>query len=113
MSDKPAGSGYFAVFCGLLFIVALVVLRRISIESFDPEVILQVWLAFMALLLISWGLNRAMTTANRRWIVGQDTINWLVGILAATFVLMALLGDIAERRKAREHEPTAASGFTH
>src|SRR5262247_3873386 len=102
MSDKPRGSGLFAVAIGAILAGGFLVSLRIKIEDIEPQRILQTWLVFASLILIGWGIGRMSSTSNRSFAVGQDTMNWAVSILAATFVVLAFLGDVAER-KSREH----------
>ena len=92
--DRPVGSGYFAFFLGVLFAIALICEIFVGVEWLTPQLILRVWFGFAALILIGWGITRIRTGDKKSLMVGQDTINWVVSILAATFVLMALLHDL-------------------
>jgi hypothetical protein len=44
------------------------------------------WFLFVAISFVGWGVNRIKGSAV---VIGQDTINFVIGALAATFALLA------------------------
>jgi hypothetical protein len=90
MSDKPKGSGYFSAAFGVLFFVAFLGSFFISMKDIPPDWILRAWLVFVAAILIGWGFNRIKRGRPDRT-VGQNTINFVIGLVAATMALLSLL----------------------
>ena len=90
---KPIGSGYFALICGLLFFVALVASFFVDRTTVDPYVAFQVWLVFAALILCIWGAVRVRTGNSKDYRIGQETLNFVVGVVAATFAILALINN--------------------
>ncbi len=90
MSDRPKGSGYFALSCGVLLLAAAAASRYIKIERLSPEDIVFGWTLFLAVILVGWGIRRVQTGA-ASWTVGQSTINFVVSLFGSIFALVALL----------------------
>ena len=90
MSDKPTGSGYFAAFCGGLFLFALVGSFKVRVDQISPDWIIRAWLLFVAAILLWWGINRVQTGRSDRT-VGQDTINLVIALVGTTVALLGLL----------------------
>jgi hypothetical protein len=91
MPEKPVGSGYFALAWGSLLLLALAASFFVRLTSIDPYILLQCWLAFAAIILVVWGANRVRNGDKADRKIGQDTINLVVGIVAATAALIALV----------------------
>ena len=90
--SRPRGSGLFATTIGILFLVALGgSFFGFELNKIPPVDILRVWFAFIAVVLIGWGLNRVLKTDDKSLTVGQDTINFVIGIVAATLALLELV----------------------
>ncbi len=90
MSDRPKGSGYFSAAFGVLFFAAFLASFCVSIKAIPPVWILRTWLFFVAGILIGWGGNR-VRTGRADNTVGQSTINFVIGLVAATMALLSLL----------------------
>lgn len=94
----PIGSGRFARNVGLVFILAgigVVALDRLKIPL-RPVYILGGWLLACGLIAIRWGTRRievALKSEKYRVdsTIGQQTINMIVGMVAATFVIAAIV----------------------
>lgn len=95
--SKPRGSGYFSLTAGLGFLAAFIASFLIDRVSLDPYVAFQGWLIFAAAILIGWGIRR-IWTGDERWTVGQATLNFVVGVIAATVALLALVVQANEAR---------------
>ncbi|MER9069210.1 MULTISPECIES: hypothetical protein [unclassified Mesorhizobium] len=89
---KPIGSGVFAAVCGILFFLAFVGSFWVNVEQLTPDRLIRAWFLFVAAVLVWWGTNR-MWGGRRDLTVGQETINLVVGIVAATIALLSLLKD--------------------
>jgi hypothetical protein len=94
--NRPVGSGYFAATWGGLFLLAAIASLSDSVvhwaRGLSPLAILRGWCVCAGVVLIAWGVGR-ITSAKAdqdNKTVGQDTINFVVAILAATFALAAL-----------------------
>ena len=87
---KPKGSGYFAVLCGILFVLAFVASFFVRIDQLSPDHIIRGWLFFVAAILIWWGGNR-LRTGRPDPTVGQDTINLVIALVGTTVALLGLL----------------------
>ena len=60
-------------------------------RSLSPLAILRIWCLCVGLILIGWGVDRVRNSKTKSDpMIGQDTINFVVAILAATFALVAL-----------------------
>jgi uncharacterized membrane protein YidH (DUF202 family) len=94
----PIGSGKFARNVGMTFIAAgigVVALDYLRVPL-RPVYLLGAWLVACGLIAIRWGTRRiqvAMASDKYRDdpTIGQQTINMLVGMVAATFVIAALV----------------------
>jgi hypothetical protein len=92
------GSGLFAAFVGVVFLAALIVSfsTGLHFDQIPPLEIVRAWFCFVAAVLIFWGVNRVLK-ANKKaddrknLTVGQETINLVIGIVAATFALLELV----------------------
>jgi hypothetical protein len=80
-----------ALVAGLLFLAALVTSFFVKLTSLDAYMLLQVTKGFAALILVGWGLTRLITGNRQDYRVGQDTLNFVVAVVAATVALMALV----------------------
>jgi len=89
--EKPRGSGIFAIIFGVLFLLALVASFQIDFTKLPREVVVRAWLLFVTAVLICWGANR-VRIGGPSLTVGQATINFVVGLIGATFALIALFG---------------------
>ncbi len=67
-------------------------LRVEHLATLSPYVF-RTWLAFAALILVVWGAKRIQTGDRRNRRIGQGTLNFVVGIVAATATLLALVRD--------------------
>jgi hypothetical protein len=91
MGDHPPkGSGCYAALMGILFLVALALSFKISVDLWTRQWLVRTWLAFVSVTLLFWGINR-INTGRRDWTVGQDTINLVNALIATTIALVALL----------------------
>jgi len=91
MSDKPRGSGYFAVICSAVLLAALWSSFYVDLANIPREWLVRAWLFFAALVLLYWGGHRIADGEKGDTRVGQDTINLVIGILGATVALLELL----------------------
>jgi hypothetical protein len=89
MPNKPRGSGIFAIIFGVLFFIALFCTPQIL--KISPVFILKTWFGFVGAILLWWGVYRVWTTTSDSFAVGQDTINWVVAIFAATLALLDIV----------------------
>ena len=91
--SRPRGSGLFAAAFGVLFLAAFIVsfFPGLHFDKIPPVDILRVWLVFIAAVLIGWGVNRVVKTDDKGLNVGQDTIAFVIGIVAATLALLELV----------------------
>ena len=90
---KPRGSGYFALTFGALFIVTFVISLCVKLYELCPYYAFQAWLVFAAVILIVWGAVRIATGGPSKR-VGQDTINFVVGIVGVTIALLTLVAAV-------------------
>ena len=89
MTDKPIGSGIFAAVVGLAFFCSVLIWPEVL--SIDPKTALKMWMYFSGLMLIIWGIVRIVTANSKTdFRIGQSTINMVIGVIAATFAIMAL-----------------------
>jgi hypothetical protein len=90
---KPVGSGYFSVFCGCVFLAVLVgdITKLIDVTKLSPPLIIRIWFAFVTAVLLIWGASRIATGNKGDKRIGQDTINFVVSIAAATIALLGLV----------------------
>jgi hypothetical protein len=97
MPEKPIGSGYFAtVWGGLFVLVALATLSKGFVtwaSGLTPTAIMRIWCLCVGAILITWGINRIKKGDKTDKKIGQDTITFVMTILAATFALGALFHD--------------------
>jgi len=89
---KPKGSGYFALVSGAGFVVVFFTSFFVRLRNICPYSLLQAWLAFSAIILVCWGANRIRIGAHD-WTIGQDTINFVVGLVGATIALFTLVSS--------------------
>jgi len=90
MSDKPVGSGWFALAFGLLLVITLVASFVVDLTAVNPTFYVRAWLTFASLTLLSWGVSRIRTGARGDNRIGQETINFVVAIIAATVAILEL-----------------------
>ena len=88
--DKPKGSGYFSLAVGVLFIIILVASFLVDVRAIPAEWLLRCWLLFASGILLVWG-SRRIKNGRNDWTVGQSTLNFVVGIVAATAAIFALV----------------------
>jgi len=88
---KPKGSGCFALAAGVAFLSLFVASIWFNLSTVSPYVAFQVWLIFAGAVMLGWGGHRVRTGERGDWRVGQPTINFVVGVLAATIGLFALV----------------------
>jgi hypothetical protein len=87
---KPTGSGWFSLVAGVIFLVVLLASAFTNLREVCPYTLFQAWLLFSALTLIAWGVNR-VRTGRPEATIGQNTINFVVGLIAATIALFTLV----------------------
>jgi hypothetical protein len=94
-TDKPTGSGWFSLIVGSAFILLVLVfwLRGNGVGSINPNYLLAAWMIFSGVLMSGWGITRILSTSAKHdwWRIGQNTINFCVAIIAATFAILAIL----------------------
>ena len=118
-TPKPIGSGVFALAAGIVFFIGLIYSFFHNLEELkhlNAYAVLQTWLLFAATILTIWGTVRvlkvlaAVSAAKQkkvvgdapkvadekeddkpRWEIGQPTLNFVVGIVAATAAIVALI----------------------
>jgi Protein of unknown function (DUF2442) len=93
--NKPIGSGLFSFGVGLVLFIAaglfILIIARTSLivaNKLTGVEVLVGWLILSGVILIGWGVNR-IWYQHIVWI-GQETINMVIGILAATFAIAAI-----------------------
>jgi hypothetical protein len=86
----PKGSGYFAVLFAALFLVTFICSTILDFSKLNSYVAFQAWLLLAAVILAGWGINR-VRTGRADMQVGQSTINFVVGVIAATIALFTLV----------------------
>jgi hypothetical protein len=90
MNSKPKGSGYFAAFCGVLFMLMFIGSFFVTVARLSADWIMRGWLLFVTLILIGWGINR-VRTGRPEPTVGQATINLVIALVGTTVALLGLL----------------------
>jgi hypothetical protein len=96
---KPIGSGIFSASFGVGFFVLLITSCWFDLRRVDPYKIFQLWLFFAATILTVWGFVRiakvlgtgSAATGHSRLEIGQPTLNFVVGVIAATVAIFALV----------------------
>jgi hypothetical protein len=86
----PKGSGYFAASIGLVFLVVLAVSFFEDLKNLPPDWLLRIWLLFAGVILVGWGANR-IKNGRPSWVIGQETLNFVVAVVGATIAIFALL----------------------
>ena len=96
--SKPIGSGKFSRFVGwgLILAAAGVVWMSYRNIPLQPMYVLAGWMVMSGWIAIKWGRQRIKeANANEAWKnddrVGQSTINMIVSMFAATFVIAAIV----------------------
>jgi|SRR6516225_6271382 hypothetical protein len=87
-------NGFFTVFFGFLFLIALVFsfIGKLDLNYISPDLILRVWLGFATIILLGWGLIRICTwDQSPRWRISQPTISFVLTIIGTTIALFALV----------------------
>ena len=102
--SKPIGSGIFSLLVGVLFIIGggYVIWLDYRHIPLQPIYVLAGWLAASGLIAIIWGVQRIIEARkcdesgerskdakDKR--IGQSTINMIVSMVAATFVIAAIV----------------------
>lgn len=87
---RPKGSGVFAIAFGILFAIVFATSFITDLRRIDRYVVFQAWLFIATVILVSWGANR-VRSGDPGKTVGQDTINFVMGIIGATLALLALV----------------------
>lgn len=93
---KPIGSGVFSLAGGVAFLFLLAGSLWFDLRKIDPYVVFQYWLLFAAAILIVWGCVRIAKVRKkqpRNWEIGQSTLNFVVGVIAATAAFFAFLSQ--------------------
>ena len=93
-APKSAGSGYFSVVAGVLFAIALFLTFVPGIDAFDPLTLFRAWLAFAAVILVGWGIQRVVTGDRADLRVGQPTLSFVVTVIGATLAFWALVIEL-------------------
>jgi hypothetical protein len=91
---KPMGSGFFSLVAGVAFLALLVSSYLFDLKKTNPYEIFRCWLLFAAGILTVWGGRRVAKVWKakpRRWEVGQPTLNFVVGVIAATAAIFTLV----------------------
>ncbi len=95
LSSRPKGSGLFVTVVGVTFMAAAFWGRvnGFNFYSYYSDEILTYWLFFVGAVAVYWGIFRlAVGTGGKEWfVVGQKTLAFVIGLVAATFALVALL----------------------
>jgi len=86
---KPKGSGWFAAGTGAIFLITFIFLLFYDPKDIDPRILFMGWLLFATVILLIWGINR-IKKGRDDWTVGQSTINFVVGIIAATIAILTI-----------------------
>jgi hypothetical protein len=91
--QKPIGSGWFTVVFAGVYAIAAVLFRHHMIPHLTRDVAMPIWCAIVTAILFYWGIGRILSKDGNPppWAVGQETINCVVGVVAATLALMALI----------------------
>jgi hypothetical protein len=87
---RPRGSGIFSAIFGALFVAALVASYAVDLRKVCPYTLFRLWLAFVAVTLLWWGINR-IVRGDQSYRVGQDTINFVVGLIGASVAIFTLV----------------------
>jgi hypothetical protein len=91
-NKPPSGSGYYAAIVGIFFLFALISSFWVTIDLLTRQWLIRIWLFFVAVSLLFWGINRINKENSRPdATVGQDTINLVNGVMSSTIALLALL----------------------
>ena len=88
--EKPKGSGYFSLFVGIVFALALIGSFVVDLRTISPYWFFRSWLVFASTILVIWGVRRIKSGRND-WTVGQSTLNFVVGVVGATVAIFALI----------------------
>ena len=108
---KPIGSGVFSFAVGIAFILLFICSFLFDLRKVDPHELFQSWLLFAAAILSIWGSVRIIKVLKKRkmlkeekliedfplrlrWEIGQSTLNFVVGVIAATVAIFAFLHKI-------------------
>jgi Kef-type K+ transport system membrane component KefB len=96
MSDgkpKPIGSGFFSLAAGVIFLLLFIGSYLYDLRKIDPYKLFQYWLLFASAILTIWGIRRVAKVWKEeyRWEVGQPTLNFVVGVIAATVAIFTLI----------------------
>lgn len=87
---RPRGSGKFSFVSGLVFLAVFTTSIVTNLREVCPYQLLQGWLLFAAAILLAWGWNRIKNGRDDNTI-GQNTINFVVGLVGATIALFTLV----------------------
>ncbi|MFY0602195.1 MAG: hypothetical protein JXR03_21140 [Cyclobacteriaceae bacterium] len=92
LKRRPLGSGVFALVAGILFVGSGIVIyfTGFDVSKIEPSTVLNTYLFAGGLIMIGWGFNRIRYN-DGRWIVGQSTINFVLGFLAAAIAILSIL----------------------
>src|SRR2546422_5475425 len=90
---KPIGSGVFSFAAGTLCLLLFIGSYLFDLRKIDPYTMFQYWLFLASMILIIWGFVRIRKVwrEERRWEVGQSTLNFVVGVIAATAAIFAFV----------------------
>ncbi|WP_036048725.1 hypothetical protein [Bradyrhizobium sp. Tv2a-2] len=93
-TDKPAGSGWFSFVIGTAFILLAVLILAVpwDVGKINANQVLMAWMIFSGLVMGFWGLVRILTATRPTDLrVGQNTLNFCVAIIGATFAILAIV----------------------
>ncbi|ETX02912.1 MAG: hypothetical protein ETSY1_01905 [Candidatus Entotheonella factor] len=94
--SRPKGSGWFSIIFGFAFLAVLVysIYFGLDLTKINPHRVFQGWLFLAGILLIGWGANRISTSVSP--VVGQDTINFVMTIIAVTIALLTIVVSVTK-----------------
>lgn len=94
---KPIGSGCFSFAAGVAFLLLFIGSYVLDLRKVDRYEMFQYWLLFAAIILIIWGSVRVAKVQKvipdkwEKWEVGQSTLTFVVGVIAATVAIFAFV----------------------
>ena len=75
---------------GVVFLVASVCSFMWDLSKIPPYALFRAWLLIATAILLSWGINR-ISKGRDEWTIGQNTINFVIGIVGATIALLTIV----------------------
>lgn len=89
---KPKGSGYFSLAVGIAFVAVLLASFFVDLRAVSPQWFLRCWLGFASSIMLVWGARR-IRKGRDDWTVGQETLNFVVGVVGATVAIFAIVAQ--------------------